>query len=312
MSDIQPGKALERLVEMIQDHLKDRPEVQISRNIRLKSLSGKGREIDVFVQGKFDGQDIGIAFECKDHKREISVTDVEKFWAVLSKLPQVDKGVMVTTSGYTKEAKKEAETHKIGLFSIDDIPFEEIAPHHKLYGATFIFDPLIKALELHTKPDYKNATIASNTKLRYKATGEEVNILLEIYNTIYNSQILCELAASYMRKGQKPLIMVVRITPGDALYIEDVNGTKYEVEYFRVPIQMDLRLEECPVTAQKKYSPVAGGVEVSVSEYDSANDDNTWVVVESGDDKKSCYIKHNGIYYKPEIEISGQIKDTKS
>lgn len=306
MSDIQPGKALERLVEMIQDHLKDRPEVQISRNIRLKSLSGRGREIDVFVQGKFDGQDIGIAFECKDHKREISVTDVEKFWAVLSKLPQVDKGVMVTTSGYTKEAKKEAETHKIGLFSIDDIPFEEIAPRHKLYGATFIFDPLIKALELHTKTNCKNATFAPNTKLRYKANGEEVNIELEICNAIYNNtQIQCEMAASYMRNGKKPLIMKATITPGEVLYVEDVNGLKYEVDYFRVPIQIDLRLEECPITAQKKYTPITKGVEVSVSEYDSADDDNTWVVVESGDDKQSCYIKHNGCYGKPDIEITG-------
>ena len=103
--------------------------------------------------------------------------------------------------------------------------------------------------------------------------------------------------------------MVVRITPSDELYIEDVNGLKYEVEYFRVPIQMDLRLEECSVSSQKKLTPLTEGVEVSVSEYEGANEDDTWVVVESGDDKKSCYIKHNGIYYKPEVEISGQRED---
>ena len=64
---MQAGKALEQLVGIIQEHLKDNPDVQIKRNVKLVNRSGNKREIDVFVQTKVNGENIGIAFECKEY-----------------------------------------------------------------------------------------------------------------------------------------------------------------------------------------------------------------------------------------------------
>jgi hypothetical protein len=58
---MQAGKALEQLVGIIQEHLKDHPDVQIKRNAKLVNRSGYKREIDVFVQTKVNGENIGIA-----------------------------------------------------------------------------------------------------------------------------------------------------------------------------------------------------------------------------------------------------------
>lgn len=41
---MKQGETLERLVEIIQEHLKDNPDVQITRNAKLINRSGNKRE----------------------------------------------------------------------------------------------------------------------------------------------------------------------------------------------------------------------------------------------------------------------------
>ena len=106
---MQAGKALEQLVGVIQEHLKDNPDVQIIQNAKLVNRSGNTREIDIFVQAKVNGVDLGIAFECKDFTRKISVQTIDSFATKIHELPQVHKGIIVTTIGYTEGAQKEAE-----------------------------------------------------------------------------------------------------------------------------------------------------------------------------------------------------------
>jgi hypothetical protein len=302
---MQAGKALEHLVAAIQEHLKDNPNAKVTLNEKLPNRSGNKREIDVFVQTKVNGENIGIAFECKDYKRKVTEPTIDAFWAKINDLPQVHKGIIVTTTGYTKGAQKEAKSHNIGLYLIDDLPLNEIIPNHNFYSARVLVYPLLNALELHTILDVTNVTFAPEARFKYITNGEDVELALEIYKAIYDTKLLCELAAKYMEVGKKPLIMVVKITPNPQLYIEDVKGVKYEINYLRIPVQIDLILEECQISSKKRYATLDNNNVVSVSEYDNNLNENAWVIVESDKEKNSCYIKINGRYYKPDIVISG-------
>ena len=305
---MKAGKALEQLVGVIQEHLKDNPDVQITQNAKLVNRSGNEREIDVFVQTKVNGENIGIAFECKDYNRNISEPIVDAFWAKINDLPQVHKGIIVTTTGYTKGAQTEAETHKVGLYLINNIPLEQIIPSHNFYSARAIFDPIWNSLQAHFIATEENVSFSPDAKIRYFDNDEEVNLQLEIFKALYKMQLMCELAAKYMEAGKQPLLLAGKITPTTKLYIEDIKGEKYEINYFRIPIRVDFELEECQLSSPKRYTPLKDGTIVSVSEYSSNFNDNAWVVVESGNEKNSFYIKENDSYYKPNIEISGQRK----
>ena len=306
---MKAGEALEQLVGIIQEHLKDNPDVQITRNAKLENRSGNTREIDVLVQGKFQGEDMCIAFECKDYSRKITEQIIDAFTTKIHELPQINKGIIVTTNGYTRGAQKEAKSHNIGLYLIDNIPLDEIIPSHNFYSARFLVNPILNTLEFHTILDVTNVNFAPDAKFKYVTNGEEVNLLLEIYNALYDTQLLCEMAAKYMEAGKKPLIMVAKITPTPQLYIEDVRGIKYETDYLRIPIQVDIILEECQISSKKRYATLENKNVVSVSEYDNSINENAFVLVESDKNKKSCYIKVGDHYYKPDIIISGQRKN---
>lgn len=305
---MQAGKALENLVAVIQEHLKNCSDAKITQNARLQNRFGKKRQIDVFVQAKLNGENIGIAFECKDQKRPITAPAIEAFVTNISNIPEITKGVFVTTSGYTEGACEIAKAYKIGLYMIDDLPLEEIIPRHSLQSVRFFFDPKLNALQIHTIDDVTNVKLARNAMFKYEDTDEDVNLLLEIYGALNETKLLCELTAKYMEVGKKTLLLVAKITPSRQIYINDINGTKFKIDYLRIPIMIDCELEECKMSSHKKYTPLTDNLMVSVAEYGSSMNDNAWVVVDSGEGKTSCFIKNNDCYYKPDIVIEGKCK----
>ena len=304
---MQAGKALEQLVGIIQEHRKDNPNVKVIRNAKLINRSGNTREIDVLVQGKWNGEDMSIAFECKDYTRKITEQTIDAFVTKIRELPQINKGIIVTTTGYTKGAQKEAEAHKIELYLINDIPIDKIIPTQNVQSAKVLCIPQMNDLKVHYIADEDTVCFDPEAKFRFKDNGEEIYLFKEICEALYKTRMLCELAAKYMEIGQKSYITGLKITPNRPLYIEDVRGKKYDIDYFEVSAQVTVFIEDCQIASQKKFATLTHDNAVSVSEYKSSMSDNAWVLVESQKEKSSCFIKDSqGIYYKPNIEITGQ------
>ena len=95
--------------------------VQESAMIPIPGL-GDLREIDVLVETTASSYKIKIAVEAKDHKRKLSVTDIE---AIVSKYRGaggliVDKVVVVCQSGYSKLAMKKAALSGIELLTLSE------------------------------------------------------------------------------------------------------------------------------------------------------------------------------------------------
>lgn len=303
---MQAGKALEQLVGIIQEHLKDNPDVQIKRNAKLVNRSGNKREIDVFVQTKVNGENIGIAFECKDYKRKVTEPTIDAFWAKINDLPQVHKGIIVTTTGYTPGAQKEAEAHKIGLHLIDELPLHEIIPRYKNYFARVLVIPQKNELIVHTIADLTNVTFDPEAKIKNVDDDTEVILYKEIFDSLYNIKSLCSLAAKFVEIGKKAYTTVATITPNRKIYIADIRGIKYEIDYFELPITVNVIMDECQISSQMKYAKLGGNNEVLVSEYGSNITDKMWVLVESEDSKDSIFLKDQGHYFRPDIIITGK------
>ena len=305
---MQAGKALEHLVAVIQEHLKSDPNARIVQNAKLLNRSGNIREIDVFVQTKANGENIGLAFACKDHKRKITEQTIDAFATKCRELTEIDKGIIVATSGYTKGAKKEAESQKIGLYLIDELPLDDIIPNYQCYGAKVIINPIWKELKAHLITNTDNVSFDPNEKIKYVENDKEVDLLKEIFNATHTTKALCQFAAKFMEMGKQAYKSTVTISPTSQLYINDVNNTRYLIDHFEIVIGVNVIIEPTQIASHKRYTKIDNDNIVSISEYNSKMTNNTWVIVESNDKQSSFFIKDQGHYYQPSIIISGKEK----
>lgn len=73
------GRKVEKLVRLIQEAIKDFPNVEIFSNYEIKNKSGRKREIDVLLKTTVNSFEIIIAIECKDYKNAVPVEKIEAF-----------------------------------------------------------------------------------------------------------------------------------------------------------------------------------------------------------------------------------------
>jgi hypothetical protein len=104
-----------RLVEQIVAAVFEAADVQVQRNVRLRSIRRRGgrggtREIDVLIMGRLAGQKIHIPVECKHQNRK---TDSSAIDAFIGKLLDVglptQPSIFVSTAGFTKPATERAQ-----------------------------------------------------------------------------------------------------------------------------------------------------------------------------------------------------------
>ena len=86
----------------------------VRHNVKLTGKSGCEHQIDVYWEYEKDGVMNRVAIECKNYDSNVSIGKVRDFYGVLHDLGNV-RGIMVTSQGYQKGAKKYAESYGISL-----------------------------------------------------------------------------------------------------------------------------------------------------------------------------------------------------
>lgn len=86
----------------------------VRHNVKLTGKSGCEHQIDVYWEYEKDGVMNRVAIECKNYDSNLSIGKVRDFYGVLHDLENV-RGIMVTSKGYQKGAKKFAEYYGISL-----------------------------------------------------------------------------------------------------------------------------------------------------------------------------------------------------
>ena len=93
----------------------DHPEAEVVHNVSLPGrLSGVPRQIDVLVAERFGVKTYVTAFEAKHYTRKIDVKGVEEAIGLFRDVG-VDRGVMITTVGYSDAALRRANADDVDI-----------------------------------------------------------------------------------------------------------------------------------------------------------------------------------------------------
>ena len=114
-----PGKSLERLVTALEQATTSREDIKVECGVRVANrVTGQLREHDVLLTITAGQHVVLTALECRDRSRPVGVPDVEAFHAKCDRT--VDKGVIVSASGFTDTALNEARSRGIACLTLDD------------------------------------------------------------------------------------------------------------------------------------------------------------------------------------------------
>ena len=88
--------------------------IDVQHNKKIKGKSGCEHQIDVYWEYMKDGTLNRVAIECKNYNSHVPLGKVRDFYGVLQDLENV-RGIMVSSKGFQKGAKKFASFHGISL-----------------------------------------------------------------------------------------------------------------------------------------------------------------------------------------------------
>lgn len=91
---------------------------EVTKNVFYQTNNGR-REFDIVAKAKLFGAEVATAIECKDHKRPLDISFVDGFESKLRDTP-ICNGVIVSRSGFTKNAIKKARNLGIQLYRLDE------------------------------------------------------------------------------------------------------------------------------------------------------------------------------------------------
>jgi hypothetical protein len=115
------GRDLQRLIHAIESALKASSNIKIESPRRLIDKdTGRLREHDVvltFMQGHHE---LLMSLECRDRSRPVGVPDVEAFHSKCQRT-LIDRGVIVSSTGFRKTAITKANSYSIGCLSLDEV-----------------------------------------------------------------------------------------------------------------------------------------------------------------------------------------------
>ena len=119
--------------QFVNNYFRDRfPSANIEHNVSKVGISSNtNRQIDILVNQHICGYSIEIAIECKNWKKKLDVADVEQFVSKLNDL-KITKGAMVSQKGYTKAAKRLANSH--GHIQLHVLKTEELDAFTGFWG----------------------------------------------------------------------------------------------------------------------------------------------------------------------------------
>lgn len=297
------GAALEQLVALIQETLKDSPNAMVQTNVKLEDNIGVRREIDVLVSTQVQEFPIQIAFECKDYSNK--AVDVQVVDALVGKykyLPQIHRKIIVSTSGFTSSALSKAKQEGVELCPLESISLETIFQNTEIYypKPIFQFDNLI--LNIDISDNSKDNTIFDSF-FCYRTSDDSIfDLELDIAEKIFSLEFQMKLVKQYMNNGRKPFVVSATHMFSSSVYIKSADGRKFNVTGARFTIHVDFKIVKGEAIKQQK---IIQGKDVYITENTFNNSDSPFsaVVIESGDKYKAVF-KIGEKYIDPSINMT--------
>lgn len=232
------GESFHQLVERIQRAVEDRSEVQIeSPKFLVDIITKQLREHDIVLTYQMPQWPIVVAIECRDRKRPVGVNQVEEFQSKCASTG-VNRGIIVSSGGFTETAQVKAKHYGIDCFSMDQIEKVEWCGQSEM-----VFR--------HRKPTHVDVRVGSPG-----ANSEQWRVFFRNpegdQEVIANGQAqrLMELLWPKVPDSTSELegVVVVEIQNVDEFYLLDAIGTKYPIRRLELQIRFQAVETSVPLT----------------------------------------------------------------
>lgn len=79
-------------------------DIEVIHNHKIKGLiSGRSRQIDIYINGRFEGKEQIVIIDAKKYNKKINIKDVESMLSMVADIG-ANKGILVTSIGYSRSA----------------------------------------------------------------------------------------------------------------------------------------------------------------------------------------------------------------
>ncbi len=284
---VKKGKALEQLVAKIQDIIKDREDSSIEVNARLRDRDNVLREFDVLVRTTNQGLPSIIAFECKDFstsksKPSVDVKVVDGFNTKCMEVPEIKQKIIVSTTGFSENAKIKAKSFGIDLIALEDVSLDVDLYSGEAYSAKPSFEvQYIDCLIVN------NGKIESRTlhSLEYVLTcGLKTETLYELFKRRVKSMTAEDykpLVEKFNYKKKQPFKYRYLYTPNECQNIRlDAHNT-YMLMQLQLNVIVNFELTKGHKDVQKQLQQ--GCKKIGVIEYNFNGKDSKMLIIKDED-----------------------------
>ena len=152
-------------------------------NCKVQGKSGNFHQVDVLTMQSNGVHQVRTAIECKYLKKKITKDTVMKVLGIINDA-RIDKGVIVSKSGFTKDAVNFAREYNIGLVELREIHEKDFHEHPKEFH---IGDLQLNSKVLITRPQILKIDIGNNQSIEIRDEWDYSNysVILENQTRIH-------------------------------------------------------------------------------------------------------------------------------
>ncbi|WP_421888971.1 hypothetical protein [Marinoscillum sp.] len=190
-------------------------------NMMYDEASERNRDIDITVKYKNKkGEEIAfVGLHVKDHNRPLGSPEVEQLCLHFKDTPSIQKGGIISASGYTRPGKRKAKYHGIDLYELKVWDRHSSVLEHMQFPKEFVFEE-------------RKSILTSQPNLTYvfeKTLTEEQKSLLSHKSEVYRENL--ELIPNTQTVNDLTNNLITNTFNGDKVkaQLDTANGQEVEI-----------------------------------------------------------------------------------
>jgi len=214
----RPGQSFQNLVATIERAISRQDGVKMETNVFVRDADGDMREHDIILTHTEGLRVTRTAVECKDHGRKIGKPELEAFRTKCLDTG-IHKGVMVSSSGFTKSVLKASQRTNIQcleLAKVESFPWVGVSVFHLICRDFSNIDVTVFAKTPIAEP--------------FRIFGVNGELTIEGYKNLCQQVINESVELSALGRDNAATI-AIHWAPSDGAYVIDANEERHEVDH---------------------------------------------------------------------------------
>jgi hypothetical protein len=317
------GIFIEQLVSIIEETLQGNENVKIFHDYEMEDKHGNKRQIDVLIEYKQNDRfTFRTAIECKYKGRDgVEVNQMHAFKSTLESIPEIHRGIFVSTSGFQKSAIPVAKEANIWLYELNDLTKEDVKSWYrnapkvsKTIKKYEVIDwrilmreedkGLIRPTEnLTVSPDaFLSQDNGNNIVIRDLISAIAPFRANQLHNHLLNESIL-----GY--DVYKDIFVNISIFPLQSGVYYDIKNRRLPIGFLEIKIKFWLELENVEQTVYKLYKDHEGTVVADIinAKVDYSDEGVYLNIIENPTSGSKGYYFTDGGKKKIKLEIDAEI-----